>query len=151
MLCPQCYCCGYCRKSVVQIVSDKQIANPEYIRDLRAFTAKLDIEADRWRCYLVDCYRDFSGWIAGEGGAEVFLDTSELERPHIREWCRDWLCKPCSPDVTPRVRAEARERIRVVATILTATYPAKAQFWGMRGANDNRPEQPEPGTRRLSP
>ena len=68
---------------------------------------------------------------------EIYLNMQEFERLHIREWFRDFCCTPCSPDVEPRVRGEAKERVRILATILKAHNPDEALIWGVRAANDN--------------
>ena len=139
-LCAHCLSRGYCRRLRIEIVGDEKIANPEYIRDLRAFAFGLGINDEDWREFVSDLYRDYRGWIARANGTETFLDMGEFERPSIREWFRDFCCTPCPGHVTPHVRPEAWERVRVLATILTATYRHAAPFWGLRADNDNVPQ-----------
>lgn len=139
-LCLNCLSRGYCRRLRVEIVGDEDLANPEYIRDLRAFALGLGVNDEDWREFVSDLYRDYRGWIARANGTEIFLDMDEFERPSIREWFRDFCCTPCPAHVTPRVKPEAWERVRVLATILSATYPHDARFWGLRGDNDNTPQ-----------
>lgn len=137
-LCTACIALGYCRKSTTELVPDRALENPEYLRDLRAFTSRLNISPDHWRDYLVDTYRDYRGRIVHQG-QEVFLDTEALEAVSVREWFRDWACTPVPEGVWPRLREESRERIRVLATILSTRFPFAASMWGVRAANDNRP------------
>ena len=137
-LCSECRLNGYCRRIVAPVVSDDQLKSPEYIRDLRNFAASRGVTAESWLDHLADLYRDYPGWIIGPDGQEELLDLEQFERPHIREWFRDFCNGVCPPDVTPRVRVEARERVRILATILAARYPVDAMLWGVRPANDNR-------------
>nr|WP_281721263.1 hypothetical protein [Nitrosomonas nitrosa] len=120
-------------------MSDKNIENPEYVRDLRCFAYGLRISSHDWLEFLTDLYRDYPGRIIDARGAEVFLNMEEFETAGIREWFRDFCCTLCPPDVTPRVRPEAWERVRALATILRAHFPEAAMVWGVRAANDNEP------------
>lgn len=138
-LCTFCLTGGYCRRLHTQIVSDVDLANPDFIRDLRAFAFRLGINDEDWQEYLTNLYRDYPGWIADANDHETFLDMEEFERPFIREWFRGFCCTPCPPDVQPRVRPEARERVRILATILKAHDPVPAMMWGVSPANDNDP------------
>lgn len=135
-ICGACIALGYCCQLRAKLVSDDELNNPEFIRDLRAWTYQLDIGPDHWLDYLSDQYRDYAGTVVDDG-EPVFLDLEELERPDIKYWFRDFCCTPCSPEVKPRVRREARERVRVLATILRAVFPGHANSWGLRGDNDN--------------
>lgn len=135
--CPNCLFREFCCSIRTELVDDASLDDAEFIRDLRAFTSSLNVNDEDWHEYLADCYRDYRGWIADQDGNEVFLDTDEFERPSIREWFRDFCCVPCPDHITPRVRQEARERVRVLATIMKARFPAEAIMWGVRAANDN--------------
>ncbi|WP_282091456.1 hypothetical protein [Epibacterium ulvae] len=134
-LCPSCMKNGFCRRKAASLVSDDQLNNSEYLRDLKAFARRVNLPDCQWHEFLVDLYRDFPGWVS-DGEDEVFLDMEEFERPYIREWFRDFL-RPLPDDVQPRVRAEAKERVRIMATLLTAHYPATTMLWGVRAANQN--------------
>lgn len=137
-LCATCLTLGYCRKKNTVLVSDRQLENPDFLIDLRAFTADLKISPDHWVDFLIDTYRDYRGRIIHQGN-EVFLDTEALEATSIREWLRDWACTAVPEGVRPRLREESRERIRVLATILATRFPFEASMWGVRAANDNGP------------
>ena len=137
-LCANCFILGYCKKDTTKVVTDRRIADPLFLRDLRAFTSQLGISADHWVDFLIDIYRDYRGRIV-QNGNEVFLNTEALEVHSMREWARDFLCKPVQDGVQPRPRTESREKIRVVATILATRYPFEASMWGVRAANDNHP------------
>ena len=136
-LCPACLLSGYCRRFNVRIVSDMELDNPEFIRDVRRAALEQGKTCDEWLEHMTNLYRDYPGRIVDSGGAEVWLDMSDFERSKIRYWFRDFCCTPCPTDVSPRVRREARERVRVLATILRAADPVAAQLWGVRAANDN--------------
>jgi len=139
LLCARCYTQGYCRRLYARVVCETQLHDPNYLLDLKAFCRWLNVNDEEWLEFLTGLYRDYPGWISDGAGREVFLDMQEFERPYIREWFRDFCCKPCPPGVQPRVRSEAVERVRILATILTACFPEKAAFWGLRGDNDNNP------------
>ena len=141
-LCARCLSLGYCKNSTRQLVRDAQLEDAEYLRDLRNFAASLEVSADHWLDYLMDMYRDFSGRIVSNG-QDVFLDTEVFETDSIREWLRDWACASIPDHVRPRLREESRERIRVLATILSTRFPFEAGLWGVRAANDNRPPSTE--------
>ncbi|MCI4663728.1 MAG: hypothetical protein MRY74_03310, partial [Neomegalonema sp.] len=143
MLCNQCVVGEVCRCRSAWLVSDAELSNPEFIRDVRAFAHALGVAPDAWRDYLSNLYRDYPGAILMRAGVEIFLDMSEFERPNIHSWFDHFCCAPCPDHVTPYLRQEAWERGRVLATILRARFPEKAAFWGLAGLadNDNRPRR----------
>lgn len=138
-LCHYCMYLGYCHRITSLIVTDAEISNPEFIRDVRVFAHGLGLTPDQWHEFVIDAYRDYKGRIVSKRGAEVFLTTEVLEHPNIRDWFKAWACRLPNPDIAPRVRKEAWGRVRVVASILRAQQPFAAQFWGLRdrAANDN--------------
>lgn len=138
-LCPTCLGVGYCRELNTPLVTDAELADPEFIRDLRNFASGLPLNCYDWLDGLSDLYRDYPGWIMGPDGQEVLLDMEQFEQPNICYWFREFCCTACPPNVTPRVRKEARERVRVLATILRARFRGDALMWGLRAANDNEP------------
>jgi hypothetical protein len=138
-LCNQCIGLGYCRKLNAHLVSDAELANPEFIRDVRTAADELCITRDQWRDHLSNLYRDYRGRILDREGNEVFLDMEVFEKASPY-WFRDFCITP-RPGVRPRVRQAARERVRVMATILRAVFPDAAQFWGVCPANDNEPKE----------
>ena len=143
-LCTSCLALGYCRDLKVVQVTDTQLADPELIRDVRATAYGCGKSADGWLEYANNLYRDFRGRIVTRGCAsceEVWLDMEELEAPCFRDWCAEWCCQPCPANVQPHVRKEAWERVRVLATILKASFPEQARYWGLRAANDNHPSR----------
>ncbi|WP_417449549.1 hypothetical protein [Kordiimonas sp.] len=139
-LCIRCLCLGYCRKRAAKLVVDGELNNPDFIRDLRSYTSSLEVSCDQWQDYLADLYRDYPGQILDQHGREVFLDMEVFEVPNIRYWFRDWCNTPCPTNIVPRLRAEARTRVQVLATILRAHNPGAATTWGVRAANDNEPD-----------
>lgn len=138
-LCPSCYSLGYCRREYTALVTDKDLNNPEFIRDGRKAAYSENLFASQWLDHVTDLYRDYLGWIADENGEECFLDTEVFDRPNIEDWFDDWCCAPCPEHIKPRLRCEARERVRVLLTILKTRHPVASRFWGVRPANDNAP------------
>jgi len=137
MLCGCCDVLDYCRNIKVHLIRESEISNPDFIRDVRNFAYTLSISSYQWRDHLYNLYRDYRGWVIGEGGQEVFLNMRILEFDHHREWFRDFCCTPVCDNITPYVRKEARGRVIILATILRAAYPMEAMLWGVRPANDN--------------
>jgi len=153
-LCPSCTALGYCRDLKVPMVTDAELSKPEFIRDVRATAYRCGKSADGWLEFANNLYRDFNGRITARqcgrcrsfrdeqhcaSCQEVWLDMDALEFPGIRDWFAGWCCSPYPANVTPVVRIEARERVRVLATILKASFPEEARNWGLRAANENRP------------
>lgn len=138
-LCVQCMTLGYCRRLQSRVVSDAELGNTAFIRDLRAYAFGMKVSRDRWVEVLANIYRDYPGRIVDEAGAEVMLDLEVFDFPGIRDWLRDFACTPCPAGVAPRVRIEAWERVRVMASILRAHAPEKASQWGVVPANDHTP------------
>lgn len=100
-----------------RLVTDRELSDPAFIRRLRDACYRLNISSYQWLDFLTDLYRDLRGCIVDEWGRTVFLDMEVFEVPHIRDWFRDFCCTPCPPHITPYVRGEAKERVRIVATI----------------------------------
>ena len=136
-LCHHCTRHGFCCNRTAKLFTNKELSKPDMIRDIRAYAYSLSIPYTRWHEYAVNLYRDYQGWICGPGGNEVLLDTEVFEADNIAYWFRAFCCTPCPDDVVPYVRGEARERVRVLATILRAANPKAALMWGVRAANDN--------------
>ena len=131
MLCCHCLHLGYCRKRKSLIVTDRELENPEFLRDVRTTAASLDILPSEWLEQLYDWLRDYPGRIVNGAWQEMYIRTEELEAPFFREWMRNFL-RPVPANVKPRLRMSARERVRVVASILRATFPKEAMKWGLR-------------------
>lgn len=139
-LCVDCICIGYCIKRSVKLVSNQELANPDFLRDIRRFALSLDIPYTQWLEYLSDTYRDYPGWVVGPDNQEVMLDMEVFETPGIDYWFRHFCCTPLAEGATPYIKDVAIERVRVLATILRASNPKAALMWGVRAANDNEKE-----------
>tara|TARA_R110002110_G_scaffold348079_1_gene558287 strand:+ start:2934 stop:3401 length:468 start_codon:yes stop_codon:yes gene_type:complete len=137
--CIQCEGLGYCQQQTTTLIQDQDLANPAFLADIRKFANQLDIASSSWREFLADLYCQYLGCIVDASGQEVFLDMEVFEERYIREWFRDWACTPPKDGTHLRLRSESRERIRVLATILRAYFPAQAMMWGIVPANDNDP------------
>lgn len=139
--CSACLTLGYCKKRLSRVVTDNEIKNAEFVRDVRSFAFRLGVHPTSWPDFIMDLYRSFPGRIVDSSNREVFLETDEmLDDPAIVGWFKDWACTAPSRTGALRVRKQAYERVRIVATILRAQHPGPAQFWGIRSkaANDNR-------------
>lgn len=129
---------GYCRCRVATLVTDEELSNSEFVRDIRSHAASYHLGAEQFVLKLLNDYRDFPGAIVNDQGQEVIVALSVLEDIAARlDWVREWACTSPPPRGRLHIRKEARERARAIATILRAANPAKARFWGVRGTNDN--------------
>ena len=137
LLCSKCIAHGYCARIVNFLVSDDELSNRFFVADVRKTTSRLNLSASEWMEFVHDIYRDYIGTIVDQSGREVFVDTTHFDFPHAREWFRDWVCTPPRSNNGVRLRREARERVRALATIVRASYPERAITWGLRPANDN--------------
>lgn len=139
-LCTRCLAKGFCQDKKHPIVSDQVIRDPLYLRDLKAFLKTYTFEAhiapSEWPDHFADLYRDYTGWLHDAEGNEVFLNMDALEFEFAREWFRDFI-ELVQPGVMPRLRREAVERVRIIATLMSIYHPAQAMRWGKPAANDN--------------
>lgn len=136
-LCLTCLPQGFCRKRRTHLVTDVELASGRFRWDVRKKAYGLGLTPVEWVDAIHDLYSQCPGWIMHADGNEVFLDMNEFERPHIREWFRDWVCDlPARPE-TQRLHPASKERIRILATIMRAHFPAEAMLWGKEIANDN--------------
>jgi len=135
--CTACFIQAYCSKANTLLVTDKELANPEFIRDGRKACFEEYKSPEEWIEHVHDLYRDYRGKIFDGEGHEISLNMDVFEVPYIREWFRDFTCTPCPPEVAPRVRRAAYARARTLLTIMRACLPQKAYYWGVRPANDN--------------
>lgn len=145
--CPVCQMAGQCKKRISRVVSDAELRDPQFVRAVRTAAHDQSIASRVWVDTLYDWLRDYAGCFVDTRGQLAELDMSHLEyadgeekdeAPYAR-WYQDFCNTPCPPDVTPFVRKEAWERVRIIATLLRATYPVRASTWGKAPANDNRP------------
>ena len=126
---------GYCALCIIEdtcartrLVTDRELADPAFIRRLRNVCLRLNVSSYQWLDLLTDLYRDYRGCIVDEAGRTVYLDMDVFEIPHIRDWFRDFCCTPCPTHITPYVRGEAKERVRILATILQPTLTLNVSF-----------------------
>ena len=145
-LCVQCLGLNYCRQLASLIVSDAELRNPEFVRDVRTHASRMALTRDGWLPWLENAYRDYPGMIVDASGDPVPLDLSVFETASIRDWFRDFAVRETPAHVRPRLRVEARERVLVLATLLRAIDPKAASSWGIRAANDNARAHPGAAT-----
>jgi len=144
---------------------------PNLIRDAREFTSELSLDwcitDAAWPEWLVNWYRDFDGVLNNRRGEAVYIDTEvlfrrdrkgvllsaemierldmfdpeewgETEDPHhVRTWYRDNVTKAPGK----RIRIDNPQRWAAVINILKIAFPARAQMFGVRPANDDPPFQ----------
>lgn len=122
----------------VRLVTDAELESGVFVTDVKTFASRLRIPRRRFVDWLTDGYRDAEVYIVDEEGNPVDLDFEALEeedgdevRNRIEDWLKDWLKRP-ERHFTPRLRVEARERVRLVATLLRAIFPKESVVWGMR-------------------
>jgi hypothetical protein len=58
----------------VQLVTDRELSDPAFIRRLRDHCYRLNISSYQWLDFLTDRCRDLRGCIADERGRTVYLD-----------------------------------------------------------------------------
>lgn len=137
-LCTECIGSGYCRNLNTRLVSDSELKNHDFVEDVRSAARALGLSPSSWRDFIYDTYRDYPGRVISANGQEAFLDLNVFETDGVREWFRDWVYSPQQASRTRTIRAESKERVRVIATLLRASNPRSAIAWGVRAANDNR-------------
>lgn len=124
---------------VFKVITDAELFNDNYRLDALN-TIGIDLNGITHRqCkdYLTDLYRDLNGTFINAAGAEIFLDLEPVWDA-CDEWFRDALQTPI-PKTTPlKIRAENKERLRVIISLYRAYYASKALLWGIRHANQNK-------------
>lgn len=147
--CQPCYLVGFCQRRCVAIVNDAEISNPNFVRAVRNHCAALNVPAGKMLDYLADAYRDLDAEITDINGKVIFLDFSPLETDpddadilvhcprgeRLRDWFRT-MTTTVPDNVTPYIRGEAKERFRVLATIIIAANP-DVDWPRIIPANDN--------------
>jgi hypothetical protein len=136
-----------------QAVSDFELNNPDFIRDVRNFVVDLSKRPAELLDFILDLFARLDGCIVDGAhrpihlSTDIFLPSDEdidqgragVVEARIRNWLEETFAAPVPAHITPRVRREARERFRIIATILRAAYPRAAIMWGVRPSNDNEP------------
>ena len=139
-----------------QLVTARQLANPEFVRDVRNFAASKRLPRARLLDTFLEALARVDACFINEDGHPITLrfdcllpTDQDIDRgrgkiieARIQNWLEETFTVPVPSHVTPHVRVEARERFRVIATILRAAYPQHAMMWGVRAANDNSPPIP---------
>ncbi len=119
---------GFTPKIKTTIVEDADLSDALLVFHVRHFLNAQNIGCSAMADWLVDLYRDYKGIIVDAHGQEIFLNTEVLfEIGH--EWYRDLMKVPPLSNRL-HVRREARQRWRVMLTILRACFPEEAQKWG---------------------
>ncbi len=135
--------------TLTTVVTNEELRNWRFLRDVRNYAASLRWEAGAALDNLftevalqIDKCTDSNGIVQELDltalEAEVYDEyndklAEELEAAfaeRFRLWWRDTFSEPCLPTLRPYVRLQARERWRVVATILRAMAGDAAAKWG---------------------
>lgn len=136
-LCRECQFRGYCRKLRCPIATDLEIADDRFIRAVRSHAFDLHIPNRQWPDTLGNWLRDYPGQFVDSLGQVRELHLSALEYPEGKEnddppyarWYGVFCNTRCLPGRLPRIRKEAWERVRIVATLLRAKHPVRASHW----------------------
>lgn len=115
----------------VRIVTDVELENDLLLDDVQSFLRMISIPR-----------RQFVGWMYGifDCGVNVRLvdefgnkattaHLDQIEREHFDLWLRDWI-KVRPPHVKRRIRMEAKERVRLLITMLRMIFPKESTTWG---------------------
>lgn len=139
--------------------SNAELDSPLIVRDVRttayAAARAYNLTPSCYLNFLADQCRDFKGIFVDQFGFETYPNIervfeasekalfssggdAEKHIESVRKWFKEWCCSPPSPSYKrqPHVKCEARERVRVVATILRASFPEIARSWGARPYGD---------------
>jgi len=113
----------------------------------------------KWNKFIHKGYTGYEGRFIGSDGKEEFLNTDDLfevademmfdasiktlanARKTLRDWLKDWVCTEPEPHNSVSFKGNTAERLRIIFTVLRATYPQETKFWGLRAANDNEPQK----------
>lgn len=114
----------------IRLVTDAELENPVFLTDVKTFAANLRVAHRRFLDWLADGFRDAQAELVDSAGNKVDVDLEELERDNIEFWFRDW-CRRPAPNAQIRLRAESRERVRLVATLLRLIFPKESILWGV--------------------
>lgn len=158
--CQKCFRVGHCLQKAVPVVNDVEIGDPDFVRTIRNFLASLPVTDSEWLEHVHNLNRDLTVAITEGRNWQIDLDMSPLEIDHddedlieacpaekrLRLWFRD-IIKLVPAHIKPRVRPEAKERFRILATLIIAhnpqidwprTLPANDNIYA---ANDNSPRK----------
>lgn len=143
--------------SLTQIVTDEDLQNWRFVRDVRNYAASLDWDAGAALGNLfTEMARRIDECVDNEGIVQE-LDISALEAEVVDEyddeaaeeledafaerfrlWWRDTFSEPCPPTHRPYARKEAWERWRAVATILRTMAGGAGKTWGQESSVEPR-------------
>jgi len=127
---------GYCPICDVPMMTNKEMDDPEVIRDVRSYLRALPVSSWSMGRYLAN------GYLVSLREAyhpltlkRVHLDLNDFEENGYREWFRD-LERPVAPETEPYIQEGTRDRFRTMATVLRMIDPVGTAQWGLRPAND---------------
>jgi len=110
---------GFYLAGIFRLVSDAELRDPEFIREMRNYGASLDVPYERMRDWITTFYANAPIIFRDGKHREIFVQTSHFEVPNFDFWARDF-CTQVPDDVRPHVRREAWERTRAFTSLLRA-------------------------------
>ena len=110
---------GFYLQGIFELTSERELRDPEFIREMRSYAASLDVPYERMRDYITTWYARAPIIFRDDQFNEVFVDTSTFEFENSRYWFRSF-CTEVPDNVRPRVRKEAWERTRAFTSLLRA-------------------------------
>jgi len=139
----------------VYIFNNTELNDPVLIRLTRKVAREVaqteNLSPSNWPDFLIDLFRDLNAefinnaCIPADLPIHVFdptdeeIDAGEAQKVYAR--IADWfayITSPVANDTKPRLKSVARERFRVLASLLIAAYPELTANWPrIVPANDN--------------
>lgn len=132
--------------------NDAELQCPELIREVRNLASRVVPFPRQGHDFLCDLLRDIDDTMFVDavgnthevslqpfGVTDREIDVGDAERIHerISDWF-EYICSPVPKHITPYVLPQAKERFRVLATLLIATFPMECELWPrIIPANDN--------------
>lgn len=110
---------GFYAKGIFPVVTDRELSNPKFIREMRNYAASLDVPYMQIRDFITTWYARAPVLFHDHLDREVMINTAWLETPSFDYWARDF-CKPVPMMVRPRIRIEARNRAGAFCSLLRA-------------------------------
>ena len=163
---------GYCIHLNAKVVNKYEMANPAFVYDALEFAYSLNFKPKeltlgihlngkpaKWKKFIHKAYTGYMGRFIGSNGKEEFLDTDNLFEvadekfgastktlsnalKTQRVWLKDRFCTEPNPQKCMKFHGKTEEKLRIVFTLLRATYPQEeTKLWGLRAANDNEPQK----------
>lgn len=110
---------GFYLKGIFELVSDAELRDPAFVREMRKYGASLHVPYEAMQDWITTFYACAPIVFRDENYRETYVETRHFEAPNFHFWVRDF-CTPVPAGVRPRVRREAWERTRAFTSLLRA-------------------------------